>query len=133
MPELETVIVTRLEAYESLSALVGTRIYPLILPQSPTLPAVTYQRTDGPRDHCMDADSNVASPRFAFDSWASTYAGAKAVATQVREALQRWADADTDPVVLDSLIESDEDLYEPDTGMYHVRSDWTIWHYEGGS
>ena len=129
MPDVETVIVTRLLAYEGLAALVGTRVYPLLLPQSPTLPAVTYQRIDAPREERFGGDP-VAYPRFQIDSWAKTYAGAKAVATQVRGALQLWRTTATDPQIMDSDIESDEDLYEPDTGLYRVRADYIITHPE---
>ena len=128
--ELEEVLVAHLSAYDGLTALISVRIYPLILPQSPTLPALTYQRIDGPREHCMSEDAEVARPRIQIDTWAETDASAKAVATQVRTALQRWADATTSPVVLDSLLDNDEDSYEPDTNIYRVRQDWIIWHRE---
>src|SRR4030042_5808294 len=108
MAEVETVIYTRLSGYAGLIALTSTRIYPLILPQSPTLPAVTYQRIDGPRESRFGADP-VAHPRIQVDSWAKTYAGVKAVAPQVRGALQLWSSAATDPVVMTVEIDSDED------------------------
>lgn len=130
MAELEAAIYTRLAAYEGLTALTSTRIYPLVLPQKPTYPTVTYQRMDGERESGMTAEHGMAHPHIQIDSWGKTYASAKAVATQVRGALQRWGDADASPAVLDCFLESDEDDYEPDTGVYRVRQDWLIWHRE---
>jgi len=130
MAELETAIYTRLAAYEGLTALISTRIYPMILPQNPTYPAVTYQRTDGVRESGMTTEHGMAHPGIQIDSWDKTYAGAKAVATQVRGALQRWSSEAADPIVLDCFLESDGDNYEPDTGAYHVQQSWTIWHRE---
>jgi len=130
MAELEAVIFTRLSTYAGLIALTSTRIYPIILPQNPTLPAVTYQRTDGPRESALGAEMGLAHPGIQIDSWGKTYASAKAVATQARAALQRWSSEATDPVVLDCLLESDGDEYEPGANIYHVRQDWTVWHRE---
>lgn len=130
MAEVETAIVTRLNAYGGLTALTSMRIYPLILPQEPTYPAVTYQRIDGPREHAFGGDMGIPHPRIQVDSWGKTYASAKAVATQVRGALQRWADAGATPEVLDCLLDNDEDDYEPQTGVYRVRQDWIVWHRE---
>lgn len=130
MAELEAALLTRLTAYGDLTALISSRVYPLILPQEPTYPAVTYQRIDGPREHGMTQDHGLPHPRIQIDSWGKTYASAKAVATQVRGALQRWSDAGASPVVLDCFLESDEDGYEPEAGTYKVSQAWTIWHRE---
>jgi len=128
--ELEMVLVARLSGYESLAALVSTRIYPLILPQNPTYPVLTYQRIDGPREHCMSEDAGVAHPRIQIDAWGETAASVKAVATQVRSALQRWDDATTSPVILDTLLDNDEASYEPDVNIHRFRQDYIVWHRE---
>lgn len=130
MATLESALYTRLSGYAGLTALVSTRIYPIILPQEPTYPAVTYQRIDGPREHALSADMGIPHPRIQIDSWGNTHVQAWAVATQVRGALQRWSDADASPAVLDCLLDSDDDSYEPDAGVYRVRQDWIIWHRE---
>lgn len=130
MADLETVLQTRLTGYAGLAALVGTRVYPIKLPQTPTMPAVSYQRIDGPRESGIASEHGMAHPRIQVDSWASTYGGAKAVAEQVRTALERWSDATTTPVVLDSFIEGDTDLYESEVELYRVSMDFVIWHRE---
>lgn len=130
MAELEEAIYTRLADYEGLTLLTSTRIYPLVIPQGPTYPLVTYQRIDGPREDALSSPMGLAHPRIQIDSWGKTYASAKAVATQVRGALQRWDDAAASPAVLDCLLDSDEDSYEADTNIYRVRMDFIVWHRE---
>lgn len=130
MAELEAALYTRLAAYGGLTALTSTRIYPLIIPQDPTYPCLTYQRIDGPRESALNSDMGLPHPRIQIDSWGKTYASAKAVATQVRGALQRWSDSGASPAVLDCLLETDEDGYESETNIFRVRQDWVIWHRE---
>jgi len=135
MADLEVALETRLLAYATLTALVSDRIWPMILHIDETVkhviyPAVTYQRTDGPRESALGAEMGLAHPGIQIDSWGKTYASAKAVATQARAALQRWSSEATDPVVLDCLLESDGDEYEPGANIYHVRQEWTVWHRE---
>lgn len=130
MAELEAAIKSRLGAYGGLTALVASRVYPLQLPQRPTLPAVTYRRIDGPREHAMGADPGLAHPRIQVDSWGASYADTKAVATQVRGALQRWRGIAAGVEVLAVYLQGDEDGYEPETKQWRVRQDWIVWHRE---
>ena len=130
MAELEQALQTRLTGFSGLSALVGTRIYPLILPQPPTLPAVTYQRISASRWSSIPGDDGVAEPRMQVDAWALTYGAAKLAAAQVRLALERWSDDASSPVVLDVFLETDQDIYEPDTDIYRVSADYRVVHRE---
>ncbi|MCK9497110.1 MAG: DUF3168 domain-containing protein [Dehalococcoidia bacterium] len=130
MAEIESALVTRLKARPSLVSLVGARIYPLRLPQSPMLPAVTYQRIGGPREEGLTADPGFARQRIQVDTWALTYASAKAVAHQVRLALERWSDDSASPRVIDSFIERDTDLDEPGVENYRVSQDYLVIHAE---
>lgn len=130
MAEIETALVTRLKARASLVSLVGARIYPLRLPQDPILPAVTYQRIGGPREEALGSDPGFARQRIQVDTWALTYASAKAVAKQVRLALERWSDDAASPRVIDSFIERDTDLDEPDVENYRVSQDYLVIHAE---
>jgi hypothetical protein len=112
---VESLIYNRLSTFAGLSALVNTRVYPLILPQGVTYPAVTYQRTGSePRESCMLSDSGFAYGLFRVIAWDNTYAGARAVAKQVRLALQRWQTAG----VQDTYIINDFDTYDEEAQRY---------------
>lgn len=134
MPELEQALYTRLSGFAGLTALVSTRIYPLVLPQNPTLPAVTYQRIDGLREEGIAGSHGLAHPRIQIDAWASSYTSAKAVAVQVRSALYRLGWTEDSVTVLDAFIEDDRDFYEPSVrdggSIFRTSQDYIIWHRE---
>ena len=79
-------------------ALVSGRVYPVHMPQAPTYPCATYTKVSGPRIHAMTEDTGLARPRFQVSCWAydrdnhhTAYSTAKAVAEQVRDALQDYS------------------------------------------
>ena len=116
---VETDVVTRLEVAVPL---VASRVYPLLLPQSPTLPAIVYLKVSGMRVQSHNGDSALQHPRFQFSCWAETYTEALAVAEQVRMALQGLTAAGV------GIYETAHDFYDTDTGWYHAPVDITIWH-----
>jgi hypothetical protein len=90
MSVLEEGLFSYLTNYAGLTNLVSTRVYAFQMPQGVTLPCVTFQRIDTPRDLTHDtsgAGSDLAHPRFQFDAWAETYASAKAINDQLRASL----------------------------------------------
>ncbi len=87
---VETALYTRLTTHSGTTALIGTRCYPLLLPQRPTMPAVVYQRVSSSG---QIGTTDRRTPRFQLSCWASTYAGAAALAVQVRSALEEYANA----------------------------------------
>lgn len=135
MAEIEAAIHTRLTGFAGLSALVAARVYPMHLQQPPTLPALTYQRIGGRREGALGVDVAVYQ-RMQIDIWAETYAAAKAVAKQVRLALQRWSDNAADPRVLDCTLERDTDLpvdltaINSGSGEFRVSQDYVVLYEE---
>jgi len=129
---LEEALFAYLKDYAGLKALVSTRIYPLILPQPPTLPAVTYFKVSMVNKRTLASPSNVLKQvRIQFSCWANTYSEAKDVAEQVKLALQdfRGEMGGAGGVqVLDGNVINEQDLYETDTGIYHVPVDVLILH-----
>ena len=90
MTVLEESLYSYLVNYTGLVALVSDRVYPFVMPDDATLPNVTFQRIDTPRELSHDSSgigNELAHPRFQFDAWAETYASAKAINEQVRAAL----------------------------------------------
>jgi hypothetical protein len=132
MAELEQALFTRLSTHAGLSALVSTRVYPLVAPQNPTLPYVTYQRVASSRVSAMGTDPGVAEALMQIDCWGETYLSALSVATKARLALERWRDGASDPEVLDAFIERDQDVFEDEAEppLYRRSMDVRVWHRE---
>ncbi len=131
---LEAAIYSQLSTYAGLAALTGTRIYPLLLPQDPTLPAVTYQTISRVMEEVRGAGPRYAETRVQIDCWAASYSSAKAVAEQVRAALQDYTGtmggAGGVPV-LDGDMTSETDVYEPDALLHRVMVEALITHRYG--
>lgn len=115
--------------HAGLTALIGTRLYPGVLPQKCTYPAVNYSRVTAPRVSAMGADTGLVRARFQFDIWAETYAAARAVATQVIAAYKRW-NTTTGVTIQDIYLVGDVDLYEDETRIHHPALDFEVIYQE---
>lgn len=127
---IEDALYTRLTTHAGLSALIGTRAYPTLLPEKPTLPAVRYRRISGPRESAMGVDLGIAHARFQLDSFAATYTGARDVAAQVRAALQRYRATVGGVEILDIFVENELHLYEDELKIHQVLQDYRVHHRE---
>jgi hypothetical protein len=97
-----------LKADAGVSAVVGGRIFPVLLPEGPTLPAITYQRVGGTSDPTFDS-SGYQRLRIQFDVFGAKYKDADAGREAIREALNGASEITlSDGTVLDNanLIQS---------------------------
>lgn len=67
-----------------LTALIGQRMYPDVMPQDATMPSVCYYRFSTERTHDISSCTRSASTRVRFDCFASTRATADDIATAIR-------------------------------------------------
>jgi len=100
----------------------GKRVYILKLPQNPTYPAIVYFKVSNPRHHDLD----VAYPRFQFSVFAKTFKEAKEVADLIRFVLQREKGVSGGIPIIQGVYLNETDLYENDTQLYHIASDYKI-------
>ena len=129
---IESEIFDRLTGFAGLSALVGTRVYPQILPQDPTYPAISFRRVSAVRPSAMGSDVGVVFARFQVDVWDQDdeagdagYDSAKAVSEQVRLALQRWRTT-TGTIVQDTFFITEQDLYVDALEVHHLALDFEV-------
>lgn len=130
---IEEALYSYLSGYAGLSARIGTRLYPLRLPENVTYDAATYQRISGPRVHSHSGASGLAAPRFQLDCYSETYLGAKNTAAQVRIALDGYKGTmgGAGGVSVQScLVQDDRDFYDADLRVYRVSLDVVIEHAE---
>ena len=113
----------------ALGTLVGERIYPLALPQNPTLPAITYQRIS--TRMVLDRDNaHLQRPRFQFDCYDRRSIQAWRLADALEDALATLR-GEGDPRIDVTLLESRNDLFDPDTELHRVSIDAFIWFEKG--
>ena len=115
-----TLLYSHLSADAGISALVGTRIYPVQMPQTPTLPAISYGRIS---NTAQFGTTNVRETRYQVDCWAASYASVQSVAMAVKAALEEWTDTDQTPAVKMAWVFSELDDYEAETELYRVSID----------
>jgi Protein of unknown function (DUF3168) len=83
MAELEEGLYSFLTGTTAISALVGTRVYPLLIPLDATLPAVAYQRISGPFEAAHDGPTGLVRARMQITCVAAPYAAARGVAAAI--------------------------------------------------
>ncbi len=98
------------------------------MPQNAILPALSYFRVSTVRHSAMGADCGVVSARFQVDVWADSSSSARAVAAQVRSALQRWSTT-SGTVVQDIFYLNETNLYDPQVKIHPTACDFEV-HYE---
>lgn len=69
------------------TALVKKRVYPEIMPQDVTYPAITYERVSTVRNQHLSGVDEFTQVRVQVDCWDDSYSGVKALADAVKSAL----------------------------------------------
>lgn len=67
-----------------IAAVVGTRVYPIKIPQGVNAASIVYTRVSGRGDYHMAGPSGLAMPRFQIDAWAPTGDAATALAALIK-------------------------------------------------
>ena len=116
-------VYTVLSNFAGLQALIGTRIYSILMPQDSTKPAITFLRVSDERVQTMtDAGGNgVVRDRMRFNIYADTLGECETIAVQIRLALMA-------ATTFEALHIFETDNFEPDTLLYSVVSDYSIWY-----
>lgn len=107
----------------TLGPLVGSRIYPLTIPQESDMPAIAYSRISNPQRRTQDG-AHLWSPRYQFDCKGKTYDDADAVAEALIADLEGKRFGSLKLVLEDG---AGPDEREPDTGLFTRRVELLIW------
>jgi len=130
MSDISEALYTTLSTTSGVTALVSTRIYPNLMPQTPTLPAVVYQMISNVRGERHRGQTGDARPRFQITCWAATYLAAAALSIQVRLAVMAMTGT-VATVVINGVWNAGETReYEDDTKLHAVAIDFLISHKE---
>jgi len=114
---IESDLVAHLKNDSGVSALVGTRIYPLMAPQNVINPYITYQVVNDNSNQCMGGEVYQNDTRFQLDVWSTKYSEVKAIKEAVLSALIGFKSSNSI---------SNMDDYEPDTKLYRQLIDFKL-------
>ena len=123
---VSSVIHGRMTTHGGLSALTSTRVYPNVLPQNPTLPAIAYNIIDVVPVHSAGTSSGMAESRVQVDIWSEDYLETITVGVQVVEALGRWSDAGATPVIHDVIEINRSGSYEDTLELHRLMIDFKV-------
>ena len=122
--DFEIVLLRTLREDAGLSAMVGNKVFALVIPQGTKLPCITFQRIGGMPANTLSGHSGLEEIDLQIDVWARDYDEAKAIAKAVRAAMPP-----SGPRFSAHLIE-DQDLYEDGTNYFRVNMEFKVWFLE---
>jgi hypothetical protein len=109
------------EVVDLLAAIAPT--YPMVLPEHPTYPCIVYQQITHPRALAHDGPAGLDWPRVQLTCYASSYAGARELADEVRD-----LDGTTGTDFRLLSVENETDGYSDSAQVFALIVDIRIWY-----
>lgn len=133
---IETAFFSYLTSKAAITSLVGTRIYPLLAPDTPTYPHITYTVFGEGHDHSLEGATGLVDLTMQVDVWSKTPATRTLITEALRNALDGFSgDMGTENLSIRSCLLSDRAHFfdRDDEGggiFYRTSMDFSIWHVE---
>ena len=119
----------RAAAIAIIRSTIGTRMYPDILDEGATLPALTYQLISNNGGHSLDAQTDgLYFARVQIDVWAKTAVARGNLGLAVKQALDGFTRIMIGTDVCALLWDNELDSFEPDRKQYRRMIDFRIIH-----
>jgi hypothetical protein len=117
------------------AALVGERIFPLIIPQARAAsllrqPCLVYARVGAQRQQKYCGTEGLVRSDFQLDCYAPSFDQSKDLAAATRAALIDFAGMMAQTRVIAVHLDDEGDLSEPEVGLYRVVQRFIVWHDE---
>lgn len=125
---MEASLFSFLTGNAGIAALVGTRVYPGIIPQSGVQPCIVYNKSSRGRQQTFCSTSNLMVTRLEIDCYADTYIQSVALANAVTAALQEFSGDMYGTDVPRIFLENEIDLSDIEPGLYRQSQTWAMWH-----
>lgn len=124
---VESEIKTKLNTDVTVTAILSTRIYPLILPQNPTLPAAQYAIIDGPPTDNLAGKAGLYRFELQIDIFANRYKQAVEAENVVRKSLQGYTNIGSGNIQgIYHLMSSDD--YEKEIANFKKVMRFSVWY-----
>jgi Protein of unknown function (DUF3168) len=119
----------------AIAAIVGTRVYPIVLPQGQVQTSIVYTRISGFGDNHMLGPSGLSRPRIQIDCWSQSIDTAAQLANLVKERIDgflgTWLWGEDSPeeaiVVQGVFYENEREDYDDVSKLYRVSRDFFVW------
>lgn len=118
---IEASIYSYLTSQASITNLVSTRVYPVALPENPTLPAIRYTLISSPHEHNLEGLS-LKRARVQFDCWSEDHSETIDIAAALLSLLDTFQGTMGTVDVVYCTVENEFDFAEPPSGG---ETNWT--------
>jgi hypothetical protein len=118
--KIEQAVFKRLTTDVNVREIVGTRVCPLKLPQTPTYPSITYQLSDLDPTYSMDGYSHLSSAVFVIISYGETYSATTCLAGYVKQALEGIKKTIYGVTILGSFLTDENRAFDHDLNVYSI-------------
>jgi len=129
---LESGLISLLKANAGVSSLVATRMYPVLLPDKSTLPAVTYRTLSSLPTYTLTGALGMTTNRIEYTAWATSYLTAKAIIEAIVEALDNYTGTLADGTFVSRIWRTGSavDSFEAEGNLYTCSIDFRITYTE---
>jgi hypothetical protein len=127
---IEDAIQALLTGDAGVSALIGTRCYPVIIPdqeQDPTVSLAVYQVISDLPTYTLADGVAVMTARIQFTAWAQTAKAAKQLFLAINAVVAEYAGTSAGVAIANAWIASGpQSNYEPDLRRHRVQADYML-------
>lgn len=107
-------IYTALSGNTGITNIVANRIYPVVIPQQTSTPALVYKITGSSPSHTNEGPSKLDRYDFEVVAVAETYERVEALAALIRTALHTYTSNNVQSI----RYQNESDNYEPETSQF---------------
>lgn len=108
---------------------VGDRVYPSVLPDKATLPAIVYQVVSNLQEFTYQQAVPLRQPRIQIDGWARSRLETERIENAVAAALVGYRGPMGDVTYTAGwALENSTDLFEQETRLYRISLDFRGWY-----
>lgn len=111
---VEIALVTLITGNAGVAALVGTRMYPNVMPSGATLPCIVYDEENTETVVRAGGDTGLRTGQYMLHYWATSYSAVKAGKAAVLAAINGYQGGSVDRIEVNGM----RDDYEPATQYY---------------
>jgi len=126
---------TYLQTKSTVTDLIGTRMFPRMLPQGESLPAIIFSVIGSTTENKITGASGGVRVVIQLDCYAETHIQANDLAEQVRLVLHGYTGAAGDSTIGHALLDNKREMFDAptdasDVPSYRVMMEWEILHNE---
>lgn len=123
---IEDDLYTFVTADTDVAALVGNRMYPVVLPQSVTLPALRYLLSDDVPGQTQEGPDGLWRPRLQFDCYATRRSQARDLARAVLARLNGYQGAMGGSTIGALQAQNQLEMFEETVEAFRVMVDFRV-------